>query len=335
MKVFIAVLFNVFMIQSGIAQSLLDGLVVHYPLDGDIVDKSGNGHDGSFINANKAIDRFGYDDACFHFNGIDEYIEISNDPELKMYPPFTVSLWVYFDKMFDRGTGLITNDYKEDYYTGFHLGVTPNTKAVSFALGNGGPPSSASMNAFATLKSYSSLGWYHIVVVARSITSASIYIDGVIESTSNSISSNTMFYSGLPGRIGVVDFNNRIGEEGWFKGKIDDVAFWDRELAQDEIYELYQYGIQYPTGIPEFESYTSLRLFPNPSTGDQINVNLSASVRDQAEYFRVYNSIGSLVLESEAANSVDISELDGGLYILQVLDRNETVRASGKFMILD
>jgi len=317
MKTIIVVLINIFVFQQGIAQTLLDGLVVHYPLDGNILDQSGNGHDGSFVFASKAIDRYGNEDGCFHFNGINEYIEISNDPELKLYPPFTVSLWVYIDEKFSRGKGLFTNDYKENMYSGYALGLTP-LQYISVGLGNGGTPSNASANTFKTIKTYSSLGWYHIVTVVHSMYSADIYIDGTAEQTTAQSNNASMFYANAAGRIGMSDYTSTPGDEGWFQGKIDDLAMWSRSLTQDEVYELYQYGIVYPTGIEQPVSQNaSLIISPNPTVSDYVHVNSPKHGKVKFDMIRIYNSLGSLVWEEHPQNQlVNIRKLSPGIYFI-------------------
>src|ERR1017187_9336471 len=62
------------------AQSFLtDGLVANYPFDGNAIDASGNGNNGT-IHGGVAptIDRFGYPNSAYLFNGVDGYIDIGN-----------------------------------------------------------------------------------------------------------------------------------------------------------------------------------------------------------------------------------------------------------------
>lgn len=61
---------------------------------------------------------------------------------------------------------------------------------------------------------------------------------------------------------------------------------------------------------------TAIQVWPNPTTGI---LHLNAEEFEKAELFNV---IGQLVLEAKATETLDLSELDNGIYFLMVSDKN-------------
>jgi len=53
-----------------------EGLVACYPFDGNAMDASGNGNDGTVNGATLTEDRLGNADSAYNFDGVDDYIEI-------------------------------------------------------------------------------------------------------------------------------------------------------------------------------------------------------------------------------------------------------------------
>lgn len=72
-------------------------------------------------------------------------------------------------------------------------------------------------------------------------------------------------------------------------------------------------------------SYSDLTIFPNP-TNDVVNINL-----DFPKKVNVYDLQGKLVLKSIDTSQIDVSQLIGGVYFLEVLDRN-SIRKVSKFI---
>src|SRR5437868_11543805 len=76
-------------------QTNLDkGLRAYYPFNGSASDISGNNNNPSFNNATLTTDRFGKPKSAMHFNGIDQYIRISNNSSLNMTNTISISVWI-------------------------------------------------------------------------------------------------------------------------------------------------------------------------------------------------------------------------------------------------
>ena len=87
------------------AQNLDSGLVGYWPFNGNAKDMSGsgNGNDGVVHGATLTFDRCGNPNSAYSFNGIDNSIEISNNPiltNIENTNEFTVTAWIRIDKWY-------------------------------------------------------------------------------------------------------------------------------------------------------------------------------------------------------------------------------------------
>ena len=56
-------------------------------------------------------------------------------------------------------------------------------------------------------------------------------------------------------------------------------------------------------------------IFPNPVTRGQLNVNVTGS---EAEHYAIYNILGQIVHSGNFSNTLDVSRLKSGMYIIEV-----------------
>ena len=77
---------------------LSNGLVAWYPFDGNASDMSGNGNHGTVNGATLGTDRHGQVGKAYHFDGVDDWIEVSHHPSIDFNSneSFTISLWLKF-----------------------------------------------------------------------------------------------------------------------------------------------------------------------------------------------------------------------------------------------
>jgi hypothetical protein len=73
---------------------LTEGLIAHYPFDGDVKDASGHGHDGALEAPVFVPDASGTADSALQFNGKDTMVEVADDSELNLTGSFTISMKV-------------------------------------------------------------------------------------------------------------------------------------------------------------------------------------------------------------------------------------------------
>jgi hypothetical protein len=89
-----------------------DGLVAYYRLNGDAVDKSGNGHDGVVVGAVAIADRNGNDNSALSFNGVSSYVrcgDILDDVFCAPVAKFSIAAWAKTRTMgrFSAGGGMM------------------------------------------------------------------------------------------------------------------------------------------------------------------------------------------------------------------------------------
>lgn len=78
----------------GSGVDLLRGLAAHYPLDGDALDRSGNGNHGTIRGAVPAPDRHGNAAGALYFDGKGSRVEAGNSPSLNLSRSLTISAWI-------------------------------------------------------------------------------------------------------------------------------------------------------------------------------------------------------------------------------------------------
>lgn len=83
-----------------------DGLVAHYLFSGDATDVTGNGHNGVVNGASPTLDRFNNANSAFYFDGVDDYIEVSNHADLQL-STFTVSAWIKHEENTSSGSTIL------------------------------------------------------------------------------------------------------------------------------------------------------------------------------------------------------------------------------------
>ena len=80
--------------------NLNQGLIAHYPLNGNANDISGNNINGTVVNATLTTDRNGNLNSAYYFNGSNTYIELpfSNLYNFAPQDSFSISVWVSPDQ---------------------------------------------------------------------------------------------------------------------------------------------------------------------------------------------------------------------------------------------
>ncbi|MDW3651059.1 MAG: LamG-like jellyroll fold domain-containing protein [Bacteroidia bacterium] len=218
--------------------SLQDSLVAHYPLDGNVLDISGNGNHGSVHGAALTTDRFGSPNSAYQFDGIDDYIDLLANQKFKPQQfPVTISTWI---ELQDYNFNLVfRNDFEEDRYNGIWLNMV-NGRTVA-AYGDGGVISPNSRRSVSGSTTLALLEWKHIAVIIRGPQDMDVYVDGNFDCGTYSGFGSTLAYSSNNGNFGRDDDQNGAGGLIYYKGKIDEFRFYNRELSLDELRFLANY----------------------------------------------------------------------------------------------
>ncbi|NOZ67837.1 MAG: hypothetical protein GXP46_00985 [Deferribacteres bacterium] len=214
-----------------------DGLIAYYPFDGNALDASGNGNDGTEYGGLKY--KQGIKGESASLDGIDDYIRVPSDLSLNPVDQLSISFWVkvegftnVWSPIIHKG-GPISGGSANREYTVWLQDTS------SFLLSSAGDNSSQYYNyACCAVSGY----WTHYAgIIDRQNHSMKIYVNGVLKLDANDPYST---------------FNNNSDDLliGWteevysgfspFKGRIDELRIYHRALTEDEVKELYE---EFPT----------------------------------------------------------------------------------------
>jgi hypothetical protein len=213
------------------------GLVAYYPFNGNANDESGNGNNGIIYGARLTTDRFGNNNKAYIFDGISNYINVSNSTHPTGNVTITYSAWLY---------------YSSNLSIGQHVSVVD--------VGNSGDANPSKRSAILLWKNidnkdyvtYCSQAndyvfqtyiipfnqWLHIILT-KTANITKLYINGSFVQQ-GSINSTQNVESTKISIGGSGNFQHANGE--CLKGKIDDVRIYNRVLTDTEIQQLYHEG---------------------------------------------------------------------------------------------
>jgi len=209
------------------------GLLAYYPFNGNANDASGNNNHGIVSGATLTADRLGKADAAYHFNGVDDFIDLSNSYGIKPDLPVTIAAWIYYE----QDGGIFHNNSNTALYYGVWLNIQANGK-LSTGFGDGDPIGSQSRRSFITTDTVSQHTWHHVAAIIRGATDMELYIDGVSMQGIYTGSGGPLAYSQDPAIIG----RQYISDPFYYGGNIDELYFYNRELSEEEIQFLYQHN---------------------------------------------------------------------------------------------
>lgn len=233
--IILLVLFNDLLAQVNLNQ----GLIAYYPFNGNANDVTGNNLNGIVRNgAQLTTDRYNIANSAYFFDGIDDYIEISDNGKLS---PKAITISALINTETATPQSIVG---KIEYSTGFaatyHLGINYD---VQYGYFFGVTPFSASCfqqypydpsNPFAkTTNSFSTYQW-HCLVGTFQDSLLKIYVDGVLQDTKVTNYKDLIQCSNTQLLIG----SWWVGDNLKFKGKIDEVRVYDRALNAAEVVAL-------------------------------------------------------------------------------------------------
>ncbi|EHQ27845.1 LamG domain-containing protein [Mucilaginibacter paludis] len=214
-------------------QSLTNGLIAYWPLDGNASDVSGNGHNGTTYNVTSVADRFGNANSAYHFNGSTSYISVADNAALRLNgTDFTINAWVKLDTYNSSFGSEVVDKRLPGGNTGYTFSINGYANTVSplgtFGWG-GGATSTVAID---------TAQWHMITVVyTASSQEIKLYKDGVYNNTTSSMASplstnNATLYIGCD--------NPTISSPGYFfNGSMDDIRIYGKALDANTIGDIY------------------------------------------------------------------------------------------------
>ena len=269
-------------------------LIASYPLNGNANDATGNGHDGVVYEALPAIDRFGNANACYQFDGVDDFIQLTGAFNSAQG---TVSAWVYIADFADFRPVLTQRDSS---YNGI---------ATSIAINNDGPqdyrrfyketdrrdcPGGAGQLYFKNSDPILEDSVWTNLTATSDGSHVRLYI--------NCDEVTTYMSSGGPEDPGYwfadmcmnpttwIGAEKRLSDQWYFKGRIDDVKIYNCALSPAELDSLCQ--PDFSTSMNKPKNADRIACYPNPTTGITRITGLS---RSEKENLRVVDATGRTI----------------------------------------
>jgi hypothetical protein len=219
--------------------TLHEGLQAYYPFNGNANDVSRNKNNPIFNNATLTADRFGSPNSAYHFNGIDNYMQILNSLSLN---PSQISIcaWVrvtgfyygpcHSNRIIMKGnadytpTGNYRLTFDDSYYTnGANCSNSiPDTLRENFS----------GVNARNITGSFLNKNEWYFLVYTYDGTTARLYQNSKLVDSLHAPLSFTNGDDLFFGRLNNVDFPY------WFNGDLDEVRIYNRAISQKEVRKL-------------------------------------------------------------------------------------------------
>ena len=221
----------------------------YYPLDGNVLDHSGNGHHATLNGPQLTADSRDEPNKAYKFSSGSDIIFVPNETALNFQDQITVSFWIKLDAITQESFILSHGSWEERW----KISVTPDKKlrwTVKTSLGTKDLDTSIPL----ALNQY-----YHFALVYSGYSSE-LYRDGLLDSFLPhtgpiAITSKALTF----GRKDVSTTNYSL------HGSLDEVRIYDEALTPDEIETLRSIW-NLVTNIPD-ENIEAITLYPNPSPG--------------------------------------------------------------------
>lgn len=314
------ILLNNYIITAQIPSYLpTDSLQGWWPFSGNANDESGNGNSGAVHNANLIEDRFGNLQSAYAFNGVDSYIRClyagPTDTTAR-----TFSFWMKADSLTSTADNCILS-YGENLSNANGKILTINYNGVmcpGIGLAFGG-------NLIKHQKpNTDSNQWIHSVFVIqnRSIQSVKMYRNGLLQEACFASPDIYPMQTTAQNPITFgVSHDLTIAQPGYFKGNLDDIAIWNRQLSDAEILQLYT-----DTKVELDESVVNSKVVVSPNPFDtHFAIEISESLLNKT--FFILDLTGKTIYSSQF-NSIKHDcylPLKAGCYFLRINDSESVV----------
>ncbi|WP_299161947.1 thrombospondin type 3 repeat-containing protein [uncultured Eudoraea sp.] len=207
-----------------------DGIVAWYPFNGNSNDGTGNNNNGIINGPVLSTDRKGNNNSSYYFDGVDDYINVTNPTVLNFQANQSFSVSFYYnsdsDMPMDFG-GIISRHALINSQPYFGWQITRTKNELAYETMNG----CFDFN----LDALSHSQWSHYVFVFdRLIGNLKVYKNGsiIVNDDCSGITENM-----------ITDYDLKIGADregkNFSKGKIDDIGIWNRKLTVQEIQNIY------------------------------------------------------------------------------------------------
>ena len=288
-------------------------LVAYYPFNGNANDASGNSHHGQLINGLQlAADRFGNPNSAYHFDGLDDYIKITDNGAFST-PKFSLALW------FQTESNALQNLVgKRDFLTSagsggsqyqFFINYPPFPGIGSNIVSNTATCSDAAFSSYTSTGNVICSNRWYFAVVTFDGNRHKIYIDGVLV---RDIPAN---FTGMLACNSDLRFGNWWGLDLiTFKGRMDDICWYNGAISLQQVDSIFN-NFSSPTSPVEFtysqDACNPLKInFTNNTSGIQGNTWLfgDGNTSTSANPVHTYASQGTYNIKLTTTNTAGCTD---------------------------
>ncbi len=286
------------------------GLMAYFPFNGNAVDETGYGHDGTVHGATLVIDRFGNPDSAYSFDGVDDYIDVAQPNDFGFNnQSFSISVWVQVTNAASPYEEIFILTDSDDNFPHFQLsrgGEHPGQIFVSlYDSGYSQIATNHSQLPVAT--------WIHVISIVNCETDRlELYCDGTLHGAVDLVSFD---FSSVPLAARIGAHVHPYGDGEHLSGAIDDVRIYNRVLSNAEIQALYN---ESPVG-PDTLTLTA----PNGDEMLMVNTNYPVTWLSQGQIDTVlveYSADGGLTWTVISPNAANTGTYD---WLIPEIDSNE------------
>lgn len=296
-------------------------LVAYYPFNGNAHDESINENNGILFGPTLTADRFDQDSSAYSFDGVDDYIVISDDSTLN---PENITLCAWYKTVSFEGIGnnaiidKAFSSHVEPFYQ-YHIGVTGDLYTV-----NGWAKFQTDLSVDTILIKHITDDDFWIVDEWYFLCSSydgsyyRTYINGTLFDSTYS-----------PGTITSYGVDLYIGKFGNLEyatpGVIDDIRIYNCALDSNSIQELYDEVI---THIDKIENEVNVKIYPNP-TRQYVHIDADEKISK----IIIRNSMGTAVRTYYSnIETINLINLANGIYIIHFYDENKNLIRAKKII---
>ncbi|MEX2605439.1 MAG: LamG-like jellyroll fold domain-containing protein [Gracilimonas sp.] len=289
-------------------------LVLFLPFNGDAVDESGNDNAVTVSGAALTTDRFNAAQNAYKFDGVNDYMRVTNDETLNISNAISLNFWMNVSTFYEREQYPISHGNWENRWK---ISISDNKIRWTINTSEGITDLDSETNIKANQ-------WYNITAY-YSGADLELYINGKLDA-----------FKYWGGSINASPVDLTIGQvlpgnnEYNFNGKIDEIRLYDYPLSLQEISDFYELGTdiekdskgELPNNSVLYQNY------PNPFNP---STNITFTLRESGLVsLKVYNMLGQEVdniIQQKMNTGVytiryDASSLSSGMYVYRLKTAN-------------
>ena len=203
-----------------------DNIVAYYPFNGNALDESGSGNNGTTNGAVIISTDYGISGQGIDFDGSTGMVKLN--ATVVPSGAKTISMWINADV---ATTGYLICNYNASTTSGFSL-LFNNTRRVGMTW-------SATINVVQTA-ALTLDAWHNVCAVFETgATGGQIYVNGVLASSANL--GTEAYATNLAVRLSGRYTTGETGNAVMYNGSMDQVLIWNTALSSNEVYQVYEY----------------------------------------------------------------------------------------------